>query len=462
MKTADKTKKTDNKKILFISYHFPPSSAVGGMRIANFVKYLPLYGWNPYVLTIKDASIKEADTSGLNGMKAERIFRTGTIPRVFSNAYMKLKEAYGSRSKEKAPASQQKVDSDYQINDTVSYSETLSHKLKRWMVSFLTLPDGERNWIFPAVFRAVREIKRNNISCILTSGPPHSAHIIGLLTKTVTGVKWVADYRDPWIIIGSKRCFSTSTLSVSIERWLERQVINKADLILSTTEKLCGAFREIFKKTQRSDKFLYISNGFDKELFQQIGHFRKYERFTITYAGTLYYIRTPEPVFEALRKLIAEAKISPQSICVKLLGHCEYINGYPTADMIQSYNLDSVVEVLEPVSYYKALEVIKQSHLALLLAPAQPFQIPAKVYDYLGMGTRILALTENGATWDLITSTGSGTAFYPTDIDGIKEFIYRSMCNADDTESANVSEIQNRFDRKLITRDLANHLDRIV
>ncbi len=462
MKTSDKTPESDNKKILFISYHFPPSSAVGGMRIANFVKYLPSYGWNSYVLTIKNTSIKEEDKSGLNGIKAERIFRTGEFPRVFTRTYTKLKEAYVSLLNRKSYDAHQTIAPNCQINDNFSLSETLSHKLKRWIVSFLTLPDGERNWIFPAVFRAVREIKRNNILCILTSGPPHSVHLIGLLVKAITGVKWVADYRDPWIVIGTKRCFSTCTLSVNIERWLEKQVVEKADLILSTTERLCSTFKEIYKKTQSPDKFLHISNGFDKELFQKIGHCQKYPRFTITYAGTLYYVRTPEPVFDALRQLIVEAKVSPQNICVKLVGNCDHVNGYPIAKMIQSYNLNSVVEVLEPVPYAKALEIIKQSHLALLLAPAQPFQIPAKVFDYLGLGTRILALTEEGATWDLVASTGSGSSFYPTDITGIKEFIYRSISNGDYRESADVAKIQNQFDRKLITKDLAHHLDRII
>src|ERR1700690_1537129 len=249
MKMHDKTQESDNKKILFISYHFPPSTAVGGMRTANFVKYLPLYGWNPYVLTIKDVSIKEEDTSGLNGMKAERIFRTGKFPRVFSQAYIKLKEAYGGHSSEKSTSTRQTVASDSQISNAPSHSETLSRKLRRWILSFITLPNGERNWIFPAVLRAVQEIKRNNISVIFTSGPPHSVHLVGLLVKAITGVKWVADYRDPWVLVGSKIFFSTCALSVNIERRLERQVITKADLILSTTERLCSTFKELFKET---------------------------------------------------------------------------------------------------------------------------------------------------------------------------------------------------------------------
>lgn len=460
MKTPDTPSKSSAKKILLISYHFPPSTAVGGLRIANFAKYLPLFGWNVYVLTIKDKYLEKLDAGRLNDLNVEKIYKTGKLPTVLQ-AYLKLKSLYYSVLKRSQITPKELESTFNRANNTPSGPKRLSGKLKRFIVSFLTLPDTERSWVLPAVFRAVREIKRENIGCILTSSPPYSVHLIGLLVKMITGVRWVADFRDPWISTGSKRLYVTSALSTRVETWLEQQVIQRADLVLTTTEKLCANFKESYASLPET-RFVHITNGFDAEIAAQFKHLRKYDTFTLTYAGTLYLGRNPEPAFKAIHELAQEGKLSLQNIKVKLVGNCRYIDGCPTSQVIHAYGLDSVVEVLDTVPYFKALEIIKQSHVALLFAPGQPFQIPAKVFDYMGLGTRILALTEKGATWDLITSTGAGTAFYQTDIKGIKEFIYRSMYNSGLTESKNGSAIQHQFDRRSITHDLARHLDHIA
>ena len=151
-----------------------------------------------------------------------------------------------------------------------------------------------------------------------------------------------------------------------------------------------------------------------------------------------------------------------EDIRIKLVGNCQYIDGYPIAPIIHSYGLDSVVEVIDPVPYLRSLEIVKQRHLALLFAPDQPFQIPAKAFDYIGSGTKILAVAGEGATSDLINSTGAGRVFSPTDIKGIKEFIYNSITNQESLQTGIDTNIARKFDRKLIAQNLAKHLDCII
>jgi hypothetical protein len=448
------------KKILLISYHFPPSTAVGGLRIAHFAKYLPLYGWKTYVLTIKDKYLKTLDTGRLGESPVEKIYKAGHLPTV-RQGYLGLKNLY-YRVFRKKQMTREEIEGTYSAaNNPSPGRENLGPKFKRFVISLLTLPDGERNWVMPAVFRAVREIKRENIDCIMTSSPPYSVQLVGLLVKMITGVRWIADFRDPWISSGPKRLYATSALSTKIEIWLEKQVIQNADLVLTTTGRLRGNFMESYASLPES-KFLHITNGFDGEIASQLEHLKKYADFTFTYTGSLYIGRSPEPVFKAIHELAGEGKVNLDTIKVKLVGSCQYIDGRPIFDVIHAYGLDSAVEVIDTVPYFKALEIIKQSHVALLLAPGQPFQIPAKVFDYMGLGTKILALTEEGATWDLITSTGTGSAFYPADIEGIKEFIYQSMSDGTSTEQANSLTLQQQFDRRLIAQNLAGHLDRVV
>jgi glycosyltransferase involved in cell wall biosynthesis len=458
--TNEKFSPSTIKNVLLVAYYFPPNTAVGGIRIVNCVKYLPSFDWNPYVLTIHERYIEEVDPSRLDCIEADRIFRTCKLSSFASWTYLKLKKVYISIVKRNPAASYGVATRDADEKNDSSRPESVFQKLKRFIASLLVLPDGERGWVLPAALRAVREIRRNNISCIVTSGPPHSAHLIGYLVEMITGVKWVVDFRDPWVIDGSKPLLVTTDSSMKLDRWLEKKVIQKADLIIANTENLQNTLKKEHKN-QPSRKFLCIPNGFDEGIFQKMDHLKKYDKFTIIYTGTLYYGRTPEPVFQALKELIQDGDISSRDICVKLVGHCKQVNRYPTAKMIENYNLGSVAEVLEPVPYAEALAMVKQSHLALLLAIEQPLSIPAKAYEYMGSGTRILTLTEAGATADLVRSTGTGVVFDPSDVEGIKHFILQSMKNPDSLTQNDTSHILNKFDRKFLTQKLADELDRI-
>jgi hypothetical protein len=105
--------------------------------------------------------------------------------------------------------------------------------------------------------------------------------------------------------------------------------------------------------------------------------------------------------------------------------------------------------------------MVKQSHLALLLAPNQPYQIPAKAYDYMGTGTKILALAEEGATRDLIHSAAAGAVFFSSDTAGIKEFISRSMSQKGDPGRKATNSVDIDCEIRALTRRLAEHLDRL-
>jgi glycosyltransferase involved in cell wall biosynthesis len=245
---------------------------------------------------------------------------------------------------------------------------------------------------------------------------------------------------------------------MKIERWLEKKVVQNADAVLSTTERLCKLFREVYKE-QPANKFLYIPNGYDPEKVSNLNGLEKYKKFTLSYTGSFYLGRTPEPILTALRELIKEGRLDPEDIRVILMGNCERVNGCRTSGIISAYGLSKTVHVLGLASHHKALTIIKKSHLALLLAENQPFQIPAKVYDYMGAGTKILAVAEEGATSDLITSTKIGEVFRPGDVEGIKKYIYECFRNEKlgllKTNSGSFS----KFDIRMILKDLVHHMN---
>lgn len=447
------------KNILLISYHFPPSTAVGGLRIANFAKNLPKFGINSYVLTIKDHYLKDLDIERLSDIETEKIFKTIKLPSIRS-MYLRLKAIYYSLLSAKR-ISIDDLENSWIRNSSASGTTSKLRQLKHNLaVLLMTVPDTERNWILPAILKGLYIIKRRRIDCILTSSPPPSIHLIGIWLRAFADVRWVADFRDPWFIGKSRRRLNNTPMAIKIDSWLEKSVIRRADLVLTNTDRLRNALAASYNK-QSQDKFFHIANGFDAEFYSKFKHLKKYEKFTLTYAGTLYIDRTPEPLFKALKELTLEDKVNPQDINVKLVGNCQYINGYPTTELINDYDLGSVVEVVQPVLHSKSLEIIKKSHLALVFAPDQPLQIPAKVYDYMSLGTRILALTGEGATSDCIRETDAGVVFCPSDIKGIKRFILQTMNANKFLNYGTNSEKIYKLNINVIMQDLVNILKRI-
>lgn len=449
--------KQGRKKMLLISYHFPPSSAVGGLRALNFARNLPAFGYDISVLTVDEKHIERIDPGRKKDTAAIKVYRAGKIPSI-TGLYRSMKFGYASLTKKDliASSSGQSLP-----NPKDRSAEPLVKRLRRYIKSFIFFPDNERNWIIPAYLKALRIMRQEGIDCIMTSCPPYSAHILGLLLKIATGVKWVADFRDPWMLKGSKLLYSTSALSLRIETWIEKKTLLMADLVTFNVESLKEQYRKKHGPLSNDGKFVFVPNGFDPEYFKRFKKLSKYETFTLCYTGSLYVGRTPEPVFKAIRELMDEGVINSGLVKIKLIGECGYINGVPASRLISSYGLEDAVEVMESIPYEKAVEEIRKSHVALLFAPNLPYQIPAKVYDYMGAGTQILAISEGGGTAELVNSSGAGKAFAPEDIKGIKEFIKEKYLEKEGQQSERENAFS-RFESKNIARDMASNISELV
>jgi glycosyltransferase involved in cell wall biosynthesis len=414
------------RKVLLIAYHFPPSAAVGGIRAANFAKYLPESGWEPVVLTIGECDIESCDDTRRAAGELV-VVRASKWPTILS-AYRTAKQMIARRHRATAettvgtiaPAAAAPAD---------NRQSSLAARIRRLFLSLLYVPDGDRGWILPAIVRALWEIHTRKIRCIVTSCPPYTVHVVGLVVKLLTGVRWVADFRDPWMSGGRKALYVTSPLSLRLDRWLERRVVRNADMVVGNTPALRAALQRGYPEESPA-KFATLTNSIDLGQFAPYRHVPKDSIFTITYAGALYFNRTPEPIFAAVRHLIDDHGIEPTTMRIRLIGNCDHVGPVPTVDLVRRYQLERVVEISPPVSYHEVLAAIRRSHVALVLAPTQPNQIPAKTYDYIGLGTEILALAPPGATAELVTRFAVGSAYDPGDVPGIVRYIGDALLRA--------------------------------
>jgi glycosyltransferase involved in cell wall biosynthesis len=408
---------TNTPGVLLASYYFPPDAAVGGLRIARFARLLPQFGRQPYVLTARDHLRDQGfDDSRLAGLEHVPVVRTGELPRVVE-ALSRVKGWFRRAPQQAGPAH---MGPGPAAGDG---QESPTAKLTRWFVSLLVLlPDEKKNWALYAAAVAVRQIRRQRIGWIVTSGPPFSGHVIGLAARVLTRARWVADFRDPWVdMLPDRFPHTRSVLSDRVERWMEAVVMSRADRVTTTTERMRQAMVARYPSLPAA-KFVCIPNSIDVDSARE--PIEKYGRLTITYAGVLYFERTPEPLFRAVARLVESGAASTEDIRIKLVGECQKIEGLDTMSVARRYGLEDVVEVIDRVPYPDAVRIMKRSHLLLMLAPERHrLVVPAKLFDYLGSGSAIVAIAESGATSDLMAELGCGRCFSASDVEGLADYL---------------------------------------
>jgi glycosyltransferase involved in cell wall biosynthesis len=408
-------------RILLASYHFPPDAAVGGLRAAKFARTLPDFGWQPYVLTARDDLRDQGlDESRLAGLEDVPVVRTGELPRVFETLIGLLKLVRRGASGASAPP-------------IPAAGGARRHSVKatftRWVASLLLLlPDEKKNWALRAMPTAVRLIRRHRIDWLVTSGPPFSVHVIGIAARAFTRAKWIADFRDPWIdMLPDRFPHTRSLLADRVERWMEAAVVKYADRVVTTTERMREAMAARYPLVP-AGKFVCIPNSIDVGRLRSMDPIEKYEPLTITYTGVIYFDRTPEPLFRAVSKLIESGKASPADVRIKLVGQCGHIAGVETRAVAARYGLEDVVEVIDRVPYSEAVQMMRRSHVLLMLAPeCHRLVLPAKIFDYLGSGSSILAIAEPGATADFMAETRCGACFSAGDVQGLTDYLERLL-----------------------------------
>jgi len=448
------------KRILFISYYFSPSGESGMQRSLKFVKYLPTYGWEPVVMTIKDnryntgrmdyASLKEIPDM-------VRIYRTGmihllsTLSRISHNLYRKRDGLKNIHNK--------------QVN-TVDIVNSANHSIKKQLMDVLTIPDRYNGWFLFAISNGIRIILKEKPNVIFSTSPPATSHIIALFLKMVFGIPWVADFRDPWVSIMA----DTNKFKYRVNSCIEREVINKANIVIANTHSLRECFIKSYKFSNPESKFTVLTNGYDSSDFQSFENATdsKEMEFVISHTGEFYDdIRTPDNFMIAISQLINENFITPDKIKINLVGGGDYTKTTKFDEFLKGLGLTETINVIDFVPHRQSVEYLYNSTVLLLLQTSSManFQIPAKAFEYIGIGKPILTVAPtDGATADLIRKTGTGIIAQPNNLESIKNAILRfyQEYKQDDLKKYRNEQAMQDYNRKDLTRVLSELLDDVV
>ncbi|HVT39105.1 MAG TPA: glycosyltransferase [Gemmatimonadaceae bacterium] len=403
--TADTTgaRVSSEKRLLVVSYHFPPDPAIGSMRWAGLTKYLAAHGWSSWVVT---AAVQQEPA--LPGVTVLTHRRRTTL----NDLYLRWR----SRVRRNAPRREP---------DT-GMAAPKAPARGSWFAQFryeagvlLGLPDDARGWVLTAAWATRRLIARENPSVVVSSGPPHSAHLATWLATRFMRVSWMVDLRDPWagpITDGwAETTFVRSKLAHWLTTRLEGLVLRSATTIICNTREFTVALATRYPNA----RIAFVPNAVDRALLPAITA-PPFAGLGIVHVGTIYGGRDLGPVLLALREFLRRhPEAATDGTRVRLAGSLEAPFASAVHREVSELQLDQVVDFLGVLPRHEALELVGRSRLAVVLAQDQEFQVPAKLYEMVAMGvpTVVIASPESAASSE--AERLGASAISPKDIAGL-------------------------------------------
>ena len=378
----------EQKKLLIITYYFPPAGGPGVQRWLKFVKYLPEFGIQPIVYVPENPTYPIVDEGLVNEISDKvvvlknKIWEPYQLASVFSkNKTKKISSGIFPHKKK----------------------QTFLDKTFLWVRGNLFIPDARVFWVKPSVAYLEKYIKENNIDTIVTSGPPHSLHLIGLELKEKLNVKWFADFRDPWTTIGYHKALRLSGYAAKKHKNLEHKVLNSADTIIVTSKTTKVEFEAITNKP-----ISVITNGYDIENVEKQTLDTK---FTLAHIGSFLSDRNPRFLWECLVELLQEVPEFKSHLEIKLIGAVSQ----EVLDAITEFDLKNYLNLLGYVSHHEAIAHQKKSQVLLLIeinSEDTKSIIPGKLFEYMVSNRPIVAIGPQGSDFaDIIKETNTGVFF---------------------------------------------------
>lgn len=428
------------KKVLIITYYWPPAGGAGVQRALKFVKYLPQFGWEPVVLTVANPDSPVEDTSLLIDIpEIAKIYKTKSL-----EPFELYKKFIGKKSGSKIP-------SDILLSKK---NNSLKEKIATWIRLNIFIPDAKIGWKRYAVKTGLEIIKNKNIDLIFTTSPPQTVSLIGQTLSKLTKVKWVADFRDPWMEIVYYQNVKRSWLTTKMDSSLEKKVFSNANGVITISDDMIRLFRDKAPRQQ----FHLIPNGFDETDFVDSVK-TKNDNFTIAYTGAISKDRVPYVLFSAMDKLINVDGI--KNISLNFAGrYCPEFN-----DEIANYNLENIADLKGFVPHKESTQILQNADVLLLVVDNVPNNkgfLTGKLFEYMGTKKPIFAIGPvNGDAHTFIKESHSGAMIDYSDEAGAYNLLKKMYDNWKNNVSEYTYEIK-QFSRKNLTKKLSEIFEEII
>ncbi len=387
------------KKVLFITYFWPPSGKASLHWPLKMIKYLPENGWEPSVLTVDEDTFYQKDESLLKEIASDlKVIKTGTIEPF--NIYRKF---LGKKKDEPLVAS-----------ESMSQSKgSFNHKLSLWIRMNLFVPDARVGWYFPGVREGKKFISKNKIDAIISNGPPHTSHLLGRRLSSLFNIPHIPVFIDPWTDIVYYQDYKRTKLTQEIDKYLEKNVLKKAGEIVFVTETMKNDYIKKYPATKDKSHVLYW--GYNEDDFDEIKNEvnnSKSDEEIIAHAGNMYDYNSPVSFFEYIKDEINNGR----KIKIKFIGTVSP----KTNEIIKDLSLSGNTEYIGFLPYKQMLiELLKSDVLMMMVNEKR--HVPGKLFEYLRTGKPILAFgNDNQEVKIILEKANAGMIF--NYIENAKEF----------------------------------------
>ncbi len=448
------------KKVLMVAYFFPPVGGIasaGSQRTLKFAKYLGERGWQPIVLTVREKCYERYFV--MDPTLLERVPPDVKIARSSVIRWLTRLLEFKNRGRVVPPPATAPTSA-----DGPGSAGRNPGRLQQWkdaVTGLFEIPDEEVGWLIPGVAAGLGVVRRERVDVLYASGKPWTAHLIAAVLKKLTGKPLVIDFRDPWVTNPFRG--PQSPLRDRVEAYLERKVVETADVVVTNTKALRDEFIARFPGVPAA-KFVTLLNGFDPEDYDEVRAARPLDarKFTIAHTGFLYGKRDPRGFLEAVARLIEEGKIAPDALEIVFVGSIEL--PYDLPSYLRAKRIAGIVRLIDQVPYRESLRHLAESDALLLLQPGTKTQVPSKLFEYIALGKPILAVSpRDGATARLVFEESLGRV---ADADRVEEIaaaveeLYRIWREGGAVGAANGARA--KFDVRKVTAVLAEQFDDLL
>jgi hypothetical protein len=425
------------KRVLVITYYWPPAGGSGVQRVAKFCKYLPRFGWEPVVLTVREGTYASVDPS-------------------LEKDVCHIRKVHKARSVELHRITGRAGDGKSNANLLSPKGTLLRHFLELARLNLL-IPDARIGWYPDAVQMGERACKTDRIDLIFSTCPPFTTHLVAKRIRNKCRLPWVADFRDPWL---EQACYNTvfrNVITFELNKRLELSVLKTADVVVAVGEKL----RDLLASKVSRPRIETITNGYDEADFPGCKN-RSSMFFYLSYYGTLHGTQTPEPLFKALSTLSSTHSAFNRDFRIRFVGNISS----ETLRMVNTMFGRDHWAWIKYLEHEEMISTLQEEQVLVLLVNRVRYNrliITGKIFEYLRTGNPVLGVgPDDSEASDILKETGAGRMFDYADTNGIKDFILSQYARWKEAKLRGANRHFPKYERASQTAMLADLFDRLA
>ncbi|MCF6346762.1 MAG: glycosyltransferase family 4 protein [Flavobacteriaceae bacterium] len=427
-------------KVLIITYYWPPAGGSGVQRWLKFVKYLQGFDIEPIIYTVDNPNYAIVDETLQN-----EVPNTVEILKQPIKEPNNLLSLFGSKK--------QKTSAGF-----LDANPSFFGKIAQYIRANFFIPDARKYWIKPSVKYLTNYLENNKVDVIISTGPPHSLHLIGLQLKQKLsrslGIKWIADFRDPWTDIDYFYQLPLTQKSIDKHFQLEKEVVSNADCVLVVGKTMKENYLKFNKNIE------VITNGFDDN--EEVKDVELDAKFSFVHIGMMNADRNPKTLWKVLSEILKENNAFANDFQLKLIGKC----ADEVLESIKNNGLISNVEMIDYLSHNKVIAFQKSAQVLLLAVnnvPSAKGIITGKIFEYLQANRPILAIAPtNGDLAEIISTTNSGNIVDFEDAETLKNTILEFYNAYKNNNLVVDSKEIEQYHRKNLTKQLTQVIKDII